>query len=633
MHWVDALVLGAYVVYCAVSGITAAKEAGRGLSEYFLAGRTLSGWQAGLSMAATQFAADTPLIVTGLVATAGVFAVWRFWVYALAFLLMAIVLGGPWRRAGVLTSAELAELRYAGRAAAVLRGFKAIYLGVVFNCVVLAMVLLAVSRLTEPFLRWDEWIPEIHAPVVSLLRELELPLTASGTPCTGSCGTCLHDRCVGEAQWNASANNAISIGVILLVTTLYSSTGGLRSVVRTDVVQLALALGSTAAFAWIVVERAGGLGALSERLHELPANVPPPHTLTAFTPDRAEAGLAFLAVLAVQWICQINADGSGYLAQRTMACRSDAEARRAGLVFTLVQILVRSLVWLPLALGLLVLLPPDPSLRGVALVAEREASFVRGMVELLPPGVLGLMVTGMLAALASTVDTHLNWGSSYVTNDLVGRFLVRNPDDPRTRRRLVWVARLSNLAILAGALAVVPVLDSIRTAWEASLLLGAGIGVLLVLRWLWWRVNALSELSALVASAILVPLVLVTIETEALRLLVVAAVASSVGVGMALLTRPASHERLRAFYERVRPPGFWGPVAHDAAEDRRRLLRGLGATVLTAFAIFGALVGAGSWMLSSPPPVLVPSAGAWVAICLTSSAGATAAAFVLMRRG
>ncbi|HJL18831.1 MAG TPA: sodium:solute symporter family protein [Sandaracinaceae bacterium LLY-WYZ-13_1] len=630
MHWLDASILGAFLVFAAASGWSSAREASRGLVDYFLADRTLRGWQAGLSMAATQFAADTPLVVTGLVATAGVFAVWRFWVYAVAFLLMALVLGGPWRRAGVITDAQLAELRYHGRPAALLRGFKAVYLGVVFNCVVLAMVLLATTRLTEPFLTWHAWLPaSVFDPIHHLVRELGVPLTASGTPCdAGACevGACLRQVCLGPAQWRASTDNALSIGAILAVTTLYSSTGGLRSVVRTDLVQLALALAGTFAFAWIAVDRVGGLARLHEALADRAA-------LTAFTPDRAPGVTpAFLGVLAVQWICQINADGSGYLAQRTMACRSDADARRAGVVFTLVQVLLRSLVWLPIGLSLLVLMPPPEGLDGAARVAEREASFVRGMVELLPPGVLGLMVTGMLGALASTVDTHLNWGASYVTNDLVGRFLMRDPRAPKSRRRLVWIARATNVAILTIALGVVPFLDSIRDAWQASLLLGAGVGVLLVLRWVWWRMNAWGELAALVTSAVLAPTLPWWVETDALRLLIVAGVATGAGISAALLTRPVPAERLRAFHERVRPPGFWGPVSDTPRADRRRLARGLAATAGAALGTFALLVGSGTWLLGAPPPTLLPATGPWIAVCLATGALLLPAALWLARR-
>ena len=255
-----------------------------------------------------------------------------------------------------------------------------------------------------------------------------------------------------------------------------------------------------------------------------------------------------------------------------------------------------------IGLGLLVLFPPDPKLAGEVLTAEREATFVRGMAELLPTGIKGLMLTGMLAALASTVDTHLNWGSSYWTNDIYKRFicegwLKRKP----TGRTLVWVARGANLLILAIALLIMTQLTSIQLAWETSLLLGAGIGIVLVLRWLWWRMNAWGEISAIVASLVLAPVLLTTIpaEQEVLRMLLVALGSTVTAVVVVFLTGPEEQSRLREFYRRARPPGFWGPVAESLNEEaglgQRRLQRALAAMLVSAF--FHLLLVDGDWVL------------------------------------
>jgi Na+/proline symporter len=651
VHWIDFAIVGGYVAYSIASGLGSRKLASRGLEEYFLAGRSLKGWQAGVSMAATQFAADTPLVVTGMVATAGVFALWRFWVYAFAFLLMALVLGAAWRRSGVLTDAELSEFRYSGKSAAALRGAKAVYLGVIFNCTVLAMVLKATASVTEPFFLWNEWLPQgLYAALEGTVQVLGFPLTTSGAACAdGACeaGSCIAGRCVGPADWVATTNNVLSIGAILAVTTLYSTTGGLRSVVRTDIAQFTLAMGGTFAFAFVVLQHVGGLSGLFEGLAAVyPADRSGPAGLVrsealAFTPDRAhDVTLALLGVLAIQWICQINADGSGYLAQRTMACRSDRDARQAGVVFTVLQILVRSLVWLPIALGLTLIFPFQQGLEGSLLVASREATYVRGIAELMPPGVQGLLIAGMLGALASTLDTHLNWGSSYFTNDIYKRFvcphLLRREPSPRS---LVWVARLANLGILLLALALMPLMDSIQTAWKASLLLGAGLGVLLVLRWIHWRLNAVGELAALIASLFVAPLLLylgnhdvLFFGDDASRLLTMAGTATAVGLLASLLSAPESHETLSAFYERVRPPGFWGPFSRRPGASVSRLERGLGATAASAFGIFCILVGVGTLMLRSPPPVFVPDRGVFVALSLLVGLALAALAYRLMRR-
>src|SRR5690606_11608989 len=225
------------------------------LQQYFLAGKTIKGWQAGTSMAATQFAADTPLLVTGLVATAGVFALWRLWIYGLAFLIMAFIFAAGWRRAGVLTDAELTKVRYSGAGVTPLRLLKAIYYGTVINCVVLAMVLVAAVRIAEVFLPWHLWLADgLYQPVLGFVEASGLRL---GESITGL------DAAV------MSANNLISILLILTFTAMYSITGGLRAVIQTDVVQFALAMLGTIAYAWFVIDAAGGLGGLSERIVEL----------------------------------------------------------------------------------------------------------------------------------------------------------------------------------------------------------------------------------------------------------------------------------------------------------------------------------------------------------------------------
>ena len=619
MAAIDLAIVAAFVLYAVTAGLRNRRAASRNLDEYFLAGRSLRGWQAGLSMAATQFAADTPLLVTGLIATAGIFALWQLWIYALAFLLLGFVLAGGWRRAGVLTDAELSELRYGRRAAAVLRGVKAVYFGTVLNCTVLAWVLFAAVRIAEPFLLWDQWLPPgLFEPVVDLAAWTGVPLTAG--------------RPDDPDTWTRTASNLISLLALLAVVTAYSTSGGLRSVVATDLVQIAVMLGGTAAFAAIVTTEAGGLAGIAERLHAQLAAAGPdgltPDEVLAFTPDRARgAAPAVVGMLGLLWLIQLNADGSGYLAQRTMACRSDRDARTAAVVFTYVQVLVRSLLWLPLGLGLLVLFPPPPDLAPGLLQADREASYVRGMAELLPPGLLGLMLTGMLAALASTVDTHLNWGASYWTNDIYKRFVCQawrgvDPDD----RALVRVARGANVAILAIALLVMTRLTSINQAWQTSLLMGAGMGVVLVLRWLWWRVNAWAEIAAALVSLVAAPALMTVLDddAQAARLLLMAALATSGALAATLLGPPEDRTRLVAFHIRVRPPGFWGPIAAAAGEPPgagvRRLARGAAATATCAASVFCLLVGAGTWLTHAPAPAWFPWRAAWIAALLAAGA-------------
>jgi Na+/proline symporter len=594
---VDLLILAAFILYSLSAGLRARSKASQGLHEYFLAGKSIKGWQAGTSMAATQYAADTPLLVTGLVATAGVFALWRLWIYGLAFLIFAFVFAAWWRRAGVLTDAELTRVRYSGRAVMPLRLAKAIYYGTVINCVVLAMVLVAAVRIAEVFLPWHDWLPaSIYQPVVGLI---------------GSSGIRLGESVTGLAPAVMSANNLISILSILAFIATYSIAGGLRAVIKTDVVQFAIAMAGTALYAWFVIDAAGGLGRLGERLVDLYGSRQAGRMMSFGPPDApGDLLMPFLVLIGMQWLFQMNSDGTGYLAQRAMACRTERDARVAGLVFAWLQIFLRSLLWVAIALGLLVLYPfGAEEMRGEGFTAAREMLFVRGIDDLLPPGVRGLMLVGMLAALASTVDTHLNWGASYWTIDVydgvVCRHLLKRA--PKSAE-LVLVARLSNVLILAIAMVIMANLGSIQTAWFISLLFGAGMGSVLVLRWLWERINLYSELAAMAVSLITAPLLLYFLGTdpgdEWIRLGLMALVTTSAAIGVTFVTPPTADETLKAFYTRVRPFGLWGRTAQMCGDSRRASLRALGrpawAVAACAVSLFTLLVGAGRLLFPAP---------------------------------
>jgi SSS family solute:Na+ symporter len=244
------------------------------------------------------------------------------------------------------------------------------------------------------------------------------------------------------------------------------------------------------------------------------------------------------------------------------------------------------------------------------------------------------MLAGMMGALASTLDTHLNWGASYLSHDVWARFVAPRALGREARpRELVRVARMANLGLLGGALAIVPRLESIQTAWHASLLLGAGLGVVLVLRWIWWRMTAMAELSAIVASMVLAPVAMVWIDDEPLRLLVVAGGATVIAICVARFGPGEDRQRLRAFYERAHPPGFWGPIAGEGAgAARARLGWGVLATVSGSLAVFAALVGVATWMIGSQGPTWVGSRAAWIAGNLVLAACAAPIAAVAGRR-
>lgn len=616
---IDLILVLAFVAYALWSGFSARKDASLGPEEYFLAGRNMPGWKAGLSMSATQYAADTPLVVTGMMATAGVFALWRFWVYSIAFLLLGFLLAASWRRAGIITDAELCELRYAPPPAEPLRYLKAVYFGTVINCVVLAMVLLAATRITEPFLPWHEWLPDgTLSPLASFLETVDSPITT---------------QIDSPDKWLLSASNLFSILVIVTFTALYSTTGGLRSVINTDVVQVLIALVATGVYAYVVIAAVGGLDQFPIKLSQLYGDARMKSMLSFSPVEGAASAAAILGLLGIQWMAQANSDGTGYLAQRSMACKSESDAKLAAVVFTYVQSVLRTVLWLPIIVGLMVLYPAEGPVVGDAATSIREATFIRGVTEHLPPGALGIMMVGLLAALASTVDTHLNWGASYWTNDLYGRLWCerikhKKPD----KKRQVWVARGSNIVILVIALLIMLRLQSVQAAWKTSLLFGAGIGLPLLLRWVWHRQNAYGELFSIAASVVLAPVLLFVLDdaafagwgfdadgADAVRLILMAALSTTAAIAGSLLTRPVPPETLQAFYKKVRPPGFWAPVAAACDDDpkrvKQRMYDGLVATFAAALSVFALIIGLGTWLLHAPGPEWIPR-GPWIGLNL-----------------
>jgi len=604
----DILIIFAFILYSIHNGFLNRAKASENLEEYFLAGRSVPGWRAGFSLAATQFAADTPLLVAGLIATGGIFMLWRLWIYGLGFLMIGFLLGPSWRRAGVITDAELTEIRYSGRAVLGLRGLKAIYYGTVMNCTIMAMVLVAATRISEIFLPWHEWLPEnMYQAIYHVVAEVGVPLASGVT---------------GLETYVATTNNLISVFLIICFTALYSTTGGLRSVIATDTVQFCIAMIGTLIYAVVIVLESGGLGKLLQSLEEIYGSVYTGNVLS-FSPNSQDILLPFLVIVSLQWFFERNSDGTGYFAQRMMACRSDGDAKWAAFVFTWLQIFLRSLIWLVIGIGLLVVYPFDPGAAGgEEFVAGRELAFAVGVRDLLPVGIRGIMLTGMLAALASTIDTHLTWGAGYWSNDIYLRivnraFLKREP----TNREQVVVARLSNVIILVIALLIMAKLGSIQTAWYITLLFGAGTGAVLVLRWVWERINIYSEISAIAVSLALAPLILFTIDAEWKRLLSMATASTVVVLAVTLLTRPTDPDTLVSFYQRVEPPGFWRKTAARVSGDTRaaftKFRAGIYLTLTTGLTLYLLLVGVGKFLLHvSGSSLLAPSV--YVLLGLTS---------------
>lgn len=602
----DLAIVLAFVAYSVSAGWRARRQASENLTEYFLAGRSVEGWKAGLSMAATQYAADTPLLVTGLIATAGVYLLWTFWIYGFTYLLFAFVFNELWRRARVLTDAELTEVRYSGRGVLTLRVLKAIYYGTVANCFFLAMVLIAALRIAEVFLPWHTWLPAVvYAPVQGFIEATGWTLGAGLS---------------GLDPTIAAANGLISLAAIVGFVFLYATTGGLRGVVATDVMQFLLMMIGTVCYAGYVLVEAGGLDGLGERLVTLYGRARSAELL-GLLPAGQEALLPFLAMLGLQGLFWISSDGTGYLAQRAMACRTDRGARIAGVVFSWAQNLVRSLVWLVIGAGLLVLYPFAPAEAGTdGFAAARELTFVTGIADLMPPGLRGIMLTALLAALASTVDTHLNLGASYWSNDLYKRlvcqvWLDRTPGNTE----LVLVARLSNVVILALALGIMVNLGSIQATWFLSLVFGAGIGSVLMLRWLWARITLYSEIAAIAASLAAAPFILAYVDAQWARLAWMVAASTTAAIGITFVTPQTAEVVLQRFYEQVRPAGWWPQQAAAAGEDQRYPWRQFGhrlrVTGLMTASLFLLLIGGAKLLVHLPGEPLWMAWGCLVAAC------------------
>jgi solute:Na+ symporter, SSS family len=586
----------AYLALALAVGVWVSRRAGRSIDSYFVAERGLPWWWLGTSMVATTFAADTPLVVAGLVAEHGVAGNWFWWSWAISHVSMAVVFAALWRRARILTDAELVELRYGGHSASVLRGFKAVFFAVIINGIILGWVIRAMVKIAAPFVHWDVWLGA--------------------------------DRLAAfEAAWPAALTiggpgDTLTVLVLFGFIALYSSLGGIRGVILTDLIQFTLALVASVAFAWVAVDAVGGLGGLRSGL-DLHYDA---DRVLAFVPSPGAAWLplhVFFIYIAVQWWAQYFSDGSGYLAQRLFAAKDDAHAEAGGLWFVVANYAVRTWPWVLIGLVALVVFPlgfdgDSPAAELVA--ADREMAYPVLMSELLPVGLLGMLFASLLAAFMSTVDTHINWGSSYLVNDLYRRFL--RPEAPQ--RELVAVSRLGVVGLAALAVLVAAQIESIAQAWRFFIALGAGLGLPAMLRWLWWRVNAWTEIVGMVAATatalVLYPLFPDTRD----EYLLVAIVAVSMGAALAatFLTAPVPRDHLARFVQRVRPPGWWNGLPGRATS--RAMAWTVVAWVAGNAAVFGLLFGIGHALISSAiTGALVGIAGA---LALTLTIGAMARA-------
>ena len=552
---IDWALLGGYLVLTLVLGLWLARR-NSGEEDYFVAGRRLSGWLAGASMAATTFSIDTPLYVAGLIGSRGLAGNWEWWSFGLAHVAMAVVFAPLWRRSGVLTDAAFTELRYGGPAAAWLRGIKAFLLALPVNCIGIGYAFLALRKVVEAL------------------------GIVSGSPAAFG---------VPDTLW--------LLAVVALMVLAYTVAGGLWAVVVTDLVQLVLALLGAVAVAVAALHAAGGMGGLLGQLEGM--NRPELLSLVPWTIEDGGvhwlegAGISvpmFLAYIAVQWWSFRRSDGGGEFIQRMLATRDEQQARLAGWVFLVVNYLVRSWLWVVVALAALVLLPDQ---------GDWELSYPALAVQLLPPVALGLVVVSLVAAFMSTVSTSVNWGASYLTHDLYQRFIRPNAGSGE----LLLVGQLTTVLLLGLGVVTALISDSIGTVFRLVIAIGSGPGVVLVLRWFWWRVNAAAELAAMLCGFIVGLLTsvlpLVRIEDYGLRLAVITGVSAVVWLSAMLLSPPESEAVLETFIRQVQPPGpGWARLRQRfQVEPQERLSTLLARFVCSCGMLFGGLIGIGGFLL------------------------------------
>lgn len=523
MSSLDLAIVIAYLVFALAAGAVLSRRAGRDLDQYFLSGRSLPWWLAGTSMVATTFAADTPLAITGIIASDGIAGNWLWWSLAIAHVAAVLFYAPLWRRAGVLTDIELISIRYSGRSARILRSFRALWGGVVINSIVLGWVILAMVKIMDAFFDLDRWA-----------QVLGLPAAIDG-------------------RW-------LGILLCLAVALVYTVLAGFWGVVVTDIVQFVMAMvGSVALaiFAWRDLGgRNGLLDGLAERFGDDASGY------LAFLPSGDMASLpwiTFVAFLTVQWWATNQADSGSYLAQRLMATRTPRDSALAATLFAVAHYVLRPWPWIVVGLASLIVFPglEDPEL-GYPLMA----------MEYLPVGWLGLMAASLVAAFMSTVDTHINWAASLVVND----FLKPRAGERWDESRSVGKARVVSIVMMVIAAAVAYSMTSIAGAWRLLFGLSAGVGGVYIGRWLWWRVNAWSEIAAWTASAstYLLTVVLAPDWVFGSRLIIVAAVSTVVWITVTLLTPAVDAATLDAFYRKVQPGSpWWGPVARRVARSER----------------------------------------------------------------
>ena len=549
----DWTVVALYFAFNVGIGFYYKSRAGSSVNEFFLSGRNVPWWLAGTSMVATTFAADTPLAVTGMVAKGGIAGNWLWWCFVASGMMTVFFYARLWRRSGVMTDIEFSEIRYSGRPAAFLRGFRALYLGIPINCIILG------------------WVNKAMVDILMLI--------------------------LGVSKLQALG---IVIGMIAL-TAAISTLSGLWGVLVTDLFQFVIKMSMVIALAVFAVQAVGGIDQMKLKLQAIDATRGNQGSVLSFIPDLNSAWMpmiTFCVYISLNWWATwypgAEPGGGGYIAQRMFCAKDEKNSLLATLWFNIAHYAVRPWPWILVALTSLILFPG---------LKDPETGYIRVMIAYLPPSLRGLMVAAFAAAYMSTIATQLNWGASYIVNDFYRRFLKPHASD----HHYVVVAQLATVLLTFVSAGVTFYMDSIAGAWKLLIVTGAGTGSVLLFRWYWWRINAWSEVSAMISAAI----VSMTLQKAfhfdtdkpvdfAYIMMITVGITTCVWLSTTFLTNPEPQELLIAFYRRTRPSFLgWQPIARLAPDVKtnRDGLSNLLDWISGCVLIYGVLFGVGKLLL------------------------------------
>ncbi len=581
LSFIDWAVVALYFLFNLSIGLYYKSRAGKSVDEFFLSGRNIPWWLAGTSMVATTFAADTPLAVTGMVAKGGIAGNWLWWNMAASGLLTVFFYARLWRRSGVMTDIEFSEIRYAGKPAAFLRGFRALYLAIPINCIILG------------------WVNKAMVDILTLI--------------------------LGVSKLQALM---IVLGMIALTSSI-STLSGLWGVLVTDVFQFVIKMGMVIVLAVYAVNAVGGIDAMKVKLTAVDATRGGQGSVLSFVPDLNSAWMpliTFFVYISLNWWATwypgAEPGGGGYIAQRMFCAKDEKNSLLATLWFNVAHYAVRPWPWILVALASLILFPG---------LKDPETGYIRVMIADLPPSLRGLMVAAFAAAYMSTIATQLNWGASYLVNDFYRRFL--KPD--ASPRHYVNASKVATVLLTIVSAVVTFYLDSIAGAWKMLLVTGAGTGSVLLLRWYWWRINAWSEVSAMIAAFVTSITLQGVLHMDsddprsfAWIMIITVSITTVVWLAATFLTPAEPREVLVAFYRRTRPSvAGWKPIAKLAPEVKpvsdlgRNAMDWVAGLVL----IYGVLFGTGK--------ILLHETGLGVVLLACGLAGGAVIYFDLSRRG